>query len=173
MKKYVLTQEEMIEGEVIRKNHLTETFFREQAVSDQSVLFKQIIKPWEDKYSMVETTYDSTKKCFFAVPVDHDKCMKVVLTEVDVKATEEVFISKWITKSRESEDSAWIRDASRLYWSLSYVPKNYSQMSGVPLSKLEMLEMSKDYLELGIKGNSSYDKARRIVEESKNEQRYY
>jgi hypothetical protein len=71
---------EMLKGRTVKNRTVFESPDRIVAVSRMSPIFKEAIKAWDEKYAL-ETGYDDKEHAFWAIPIDHDKCLKVYLAE--------------------------------------------------------------------------------------------
>ena len=79
---YKIVMELLEEGEMRESKLLFESENRLEAVCRVLPLFKDQIKEWEYQYESVSTGVKMNSKdyYFFAVPANHDKCMRVRLT---------------------------------------------------------------------------------------------
>lgn len=78
-----IVREELCEGEIVERKVLETGLERITAVCKLSPIFKQEIAPWEKRYLMIETGFESSRGYYFwGVPVDHDRCLRVKMEEV-------------------------------------------------------------------------------------------
>lgn len=79
---YNIYRREYFEGEEIKRTLLRDGLNRKAAVCLLSQLFDNEMKVWDEKYLMVEKSFEFRKGYyFFGIPVDHDRCLRVEMVE--------------------------------------------------------------------------------------------